>query len=262
MREFEAAMRSVNMIRDLPEEGTFYDMSDQTRTLSMMGTRSLQLFAEEMDAAISYMRPSVKKLIVDNVVPIVDAMRLANTETKSGYGGSTGSGSSLNFATSWAYDFIDPDIVSTGAAVYPGTGHGIATDNRRTWTRAVAALTARGAPTPYITGVVAVVGTAVDLQVQEEESLIFLGMVDKTDVNHLATAMQIVYNSDTYNYWNMPFESLEDKNESVVLWEMPQPVIVPPEQSIQINMRYDEIGTSYMYPLVIRFLRSSDMRTL
>ena len=270
MRDFEAAMRSANLLGDLGTETTFYDMSKQSRSLSAMTSKSLKLFGEEMDTSLAYMRPSIKKLIVDNVVPIVDTMRLANTETKSGYGGSTGSGSSLSFTTSWAYDFIDPDIVSAAGstAVYPGAGHGITTDNRRTWTRSVtvpplvSAPSVRGTPTPFITGLVAAVGTPVDLQVQEEEAMIFLGMVDKTDVNHIATAMQVVYNSDTMNYWNMPFESLEDKNESIVLWEMPQAVIVPPEQSIQINVRYDETGTSYMYPLVIRFLRSSDMRTL
>ena len=255
------AMRSVNMLDTLGAETTFFDMSKQSRSLSAMTSKSLKLFGEEMDASLAYMRPSIKKLIVDNVVPIVDTMRLANTETKSGYGGSTGSGSSLSYTMSWAFDFVDPDRVGT-APVYPAAGHAVAVDNRRTWTRPVGAVSVRNAPTPFITGRVAVVGTPVDLQVVEEEALIFLGMIDKTDVKHLATAMQVVYNSDTMNYWNMPFESLEDKNESVVLWEMPQPVIVPPEQSIQINVRYDDTGTSYMYPLVMRFLRSSDMRTL
>lgn len=261
MREFEAAMRSAGMVGDLGVETTFFDMSKQSRSLSAMTSKSLRLFGEEMDASLAYMRPAVKNLMVENVVPIVDAMRLANTETKSGYGGATGSGSSLSYAISWAFDFVDPDRVGT-APVYPAAGHAVATDNRRTWTRAIGAVSARAAPTPFITGRVAVVGTPVDLAVVEEESLIFLGMIDKSEVNHLATAMQIVYNSDTMNYWNMPFESLEDKNESVVVWKMPQPVIVPPEQSIQINVRYDDTGTSYMYPLVIRFLRSSDMRTL
>lgn len=250
------------LYKDLGQEPTFFDMSKQTRTLSAMTGRNLKLFAEEMDTAIRNMHPAVKDLIVRKALPITDAMRLANSESKSGYGGAIGGGASLYFAISWPYDFVDPDHASDGTGVYPSSGHDIADDNRRTWTRVIETVSTRESPTPFITGVVTDVGTAVDLSLAEEESMVFLGMTDKAGADHLATAMQIVYNSDTYNYWVMNFDMLEQKDEQILVWDMPQHAIIPPEQSVQVNVRYDARGTSYLAPVVIRFLRSKDMRTL
>lgn len=262
LRARGTAADGTPLYADLGEEPTFYDMSKQTRTLSAMTGRNLKLFAEEMDTAIRNMHHAVKALIVRKALTITDAMRLANSESKSGYGGAVGGGASLYFTISWAYDFIDPDVVSDGTAVYPSSGHDIADDNRRNWIRVIETVSARDSPTPFITGVVTTVGSAVDLSVAEEESMVFLGMTDKAGVDHIASAMQVVYNSDTQNYWAMNFDMLEQKDEQILVWEMPQHAIVPPEQSIQLNVRYDKRGTSYLAPIVVRFLRSKDMRTL
>ena len=197
-------------------------------------------------------------MFVDNAQQVLDGMRATLTETKSGYGGSTGSGSSLFFTISWAPDFINPNIVSA-VPTAP------ATDNRRSWARFVAAVSAVGTPTPFITGAVVAVGTPVNLAMAEEETMVFLGFTERANVEPIASAVQFVYNQDTYNYWNMDWEHAKRDGgvyEDVLVYEFPQPVIVPPEQRIQVNVRYDGVGTSYLTPVVVRYRRASDMRTL
>jgi len=236
---------------NLQSSDVVYDMSKQSRSLSSMVGAEVRLFAEDMQKQINQMHPSVAQIFVDNAQNLLDGMRCANTETKAGYGGSTGSGSALYSTISWAYDFINPNIVGT--------------TYRRNWIRAVAAASTVGTPTPFVTGTVVAVGTAVNLAMAEEEAMVFLGFTERADVEPLASAVQLVYNSDTYNYWNIPWEFIKRDGgayEHLCVWELPQPVVIPPEQSIQINVRYDGIGTSYLTPIVVRYRRASDMRTL
>lgn len=260
---FEEALRRAGKIgKYLEPVQVEYEALDITRQLSGMSAGHVKLFAEEVDTAIRYMHPGVREIITRHAVGILDELRITDYQTNSGYGGSMGGSSSLYFTIGRAYDFINPDIVSTGAVIHPAVGHGAATDNRRVWTRTRVARTVPGAPTPYVTGIVATVGTATDLRLQEEEGMIFLGLVERSDVTPMCTAMQLVYNSDTYNFWDIEWSLHEEKEQNVYVWEMPQEIKVPPEQAIQINVRYDDIGISYMQPIVFRFLRSSDMRAL
>ena len=275
MGEFENKLVSLGLLKvtgmdaarqpiyaSLSENTVYFALSKQTRTMHAITGNELISFARDMDAEIRYYHPAVKELIVRKALSIVDCMRTVIDQTKGGYGGSVGSANGLWFTVSWAYDYIDPDVASTGTVLYPYSGHGGATNNRRTWTRVVTTPSTPETTTPFITGIVSTVGTSTDLESAEEEGYIFLGMADKAGVDHLATTMQVVYNSEDINYWGMPFDLLEEKDESLLVWEMPQDIAVPPEQSVQINVRYNATGTSYLRPIVIRFLRSKDMRKL
>lgn len=262
MEEFTSALRNyrsekhpAGLIADLSEETITMRLTSTNRKLAEVMRKDVELFAYEMDAAIRNMHPAVKDLIVRKAKVVLDAMRSANTETKTGFGGMTGSANALDFRISWPYDFIDPRIVSAVPTA-------AATDNRRTWTRAIAVATVPGAPTPFITGAVAVVGTPVDLITAEEESLLFLGFTNEAGVVSRSTAYQIVYNTEPQNYEPLNFELAEEKEQAILMHEMPQEVMVPPEQRIQINVRYDTIGTDHLTPIVFRFRQASDSRAL
>lgn len=260
---FENALKDAGkMDKYLGPVQVEYKAIKVTRMLSGIDAPHTQLFAEEVDAAIRYFHPAVKEMIANHAVGILDTLRIVDNETASGYGGSMGGSSSLWFTISRAYDFVNPDIVSTGTSLHPTPGHGAATDNRRNWTRNRVAVSVPGTPTGFITGIVTTAGTGTNLRMAEEEGMIFLGFVERSDVTPIASAMQLVYNTDTNNIWNMPWQLHEEKEENVYVYEMPQHVIVPPEQSLQINIRYDDVGISYMTPIVFRFLRATDMRAL
>ena len=258
MGEFTNALQAKGLIADLAQQTLTMRLTNTNRDLAKVLRKDVELFAYEMDAAIKNMHPAVRELIVRKASVILDAMRSANTETKTGFGGMTGSANALDFRISWPYDYILPDRISIGTVAAPAP----ATDNRRTWTRFIAAISAAGTPTPFITGPVAAVGTAVDYITAEEESLLFLGFTNRVGVDPKSTAYQIVYNTETQNYEPLNYELAEVKEQGILMHEMPQEVMVPPEQRIQINVRYDNQGTDYLMPIVFRFRQASDSRAL
>lgn len=244
MGMFTDALNRAGLMRNLASTDVAYDLTGSSKSLSSLLAKDVEMFGYEMDAVLMNLHPSVAELIVRKVVPVMDTMRMANTETKAGFGGSTGSGSSLEFEISRAADFLNPDVTS---------------GSRKTWERFVTAVDTNK---PLITGTVATVGTAVDLQMAEEEAMVFLGFTNKAGVESKASAVQVVYNTDTMNYQVMNFDMSSVKEQDILLYELKQDVKVPPEQKIQINVRYDAIGADYLTPVVIHFVRSSDMRTM
>ena len=245
MGMFTDALNRRGLIANLASTDVSYDLTGTSKSLSSLLVKDAEMFGYEMDAVLSHLHPAVAELIARKAEAVMDTMRMANTETKAGFGGSTGSGSTLDFEISRAADFINPDLTGT--------------NYRKTWERFISAVDTNK---PLITGTVVTVGTGVDLAMAEEEAMIFLGFTNKAGVDSKATAMQVVYNSDTLNYQTMNFDMATEKEEGILIYELKQDVKVPPEQKLQINVRYDEIGTDYLTPIVIHFIRSSDMRTM
>lgn len=247
MGEFTDALRRQGLINTLPAEDFTVRLTNTNRHLANVLRADVELFAYEVDAAIKNMHPAVKELIVRKSNDVLSAMRSALIETKTGFGGMTGSAKALDFRISWPYDYYNPDLIG-----------GL----RRTWTRYISTISTVGTPTPFITGSVVSVGTAVDYVTAEEESLLFLGFMNRAGVDPKSTAYQIIYNTEKMNYEPLNFDLSEAKEQGILMHEMPQSVLIPPEQKIQINVRYDELGTDYLTPIVFRFRQASDSRTL
>ena len=244
MGMFRNELERAGLMRNLPSTDVSYDLTGTSKSLSSLMMKDVEMFAYEMDAVLEYLHPAVAAMIAKKAESVMDTLRMANTETKAGFGGSTGSGSTLDFEISRAADFLNPDVTS---------------GSRKTWERFITAVDTNK---PLITGTVVTVGTAVDLAMAEEEAMIFLGFTNKAGIDSKATAVQVVYNSDTMNYQALNFDMATEKEEGILIYELKQDVKVPPEQKLQINVRYDEIGTDYLTPIVIHFARSSDMRTM
>lgn len=255
MQEFRNELARLGLIKTHEEETKTKLLTNVNRELAKVLIADVELFAYEVDAKIRNMHPAVKELIIRKAEDILDAMRSANMETKNGFGGMTGSANALDVRISWAYDYIDPDVVSA-VPTAP------ATDNRRTWTRFIAAVDAPATARSFITGAVAVVGTPVDLVLAEEESMVFLGFTNRAGVDPKSTAYSIFYNTEELNYQPFNFELAETKEQDLLLHEMPQSVLIPPEQRIHIDVRYDQTGTDYLMPIVFRFRQASDSRNL
>lgn len=261
MQEFTNELKRQGLIKKYgPETKTLF-LTNVNRELAAINAADVELFAYEVDAKIRNMHPAIKELIVRKAEDVLDALRSANMETKNGFGGLTGSANALDFRISWAYDFYDPDVVSTGTVAAPAP----ATDNRRTWTRYIRAIDTPGTANSFITGVVAVVGTGTDLILAEEESMLFLGFANRAGVDPKSTAYSIFYNTEEMNYQPFNFELAEPKGyeeQAILLHELPQSVLIPPEQRIHIDVRYDQTGTDYLMPIVFRFRQASDSRNL
>ena len=246
--DFKTSLIAKGLMRALPSEEVRYDLAGTSRSLAGLDAMSVELFADEMDASINNMHPGVKELIVRKADAVLDLLRIVAKETKAGYGGFTGSGSTLDFTVGWAYDFLDPDISGT---VY-----------RKSWRRYISTVSTPGTSTAYITGTS---GSKADLEMAEEDGMVFLGFVERADIEPKASALEVIYNSDTYNYQPFSFHLAEKKESmagSMLLYELKQHILIPPEQKIQLNVRYDDVGIDYLQPVSVRFRRASDMRDL
>lgn len=239
----DALGRAGRLGKNLPEISATYDLTGASRDLGKMLAKDVDLLAYEMDAAIANLHPAVAELIARKADAILDTARMANLQTHEGFGGSVGGSRRLDFEISRAADFLNPDVTS---------------GSRKTWERFISAVDTNK---PFITGTVSTVGTSVDLAMIEEESMIFLGFTEKAGMA-TPTAVQAVINTETQNYQSLNFDMSNVNEQDVMVYELKQDLKVAPEQKIQLNVRYDEVGTDYLTPIVVHFLMATDMRTM
>ena len=240
---FTDELVAQGLMIDHPVENVEFKLSKTGRSMSSLALEGVQRFGYEMDNVIRSMHPAVKEMIVRNAGSLLDAVRVLNVETKAGFQGATGSGNTIDFSISRAADYLDPDGAAAGTY-------------RTTWKRYIAALsTASG----YITGTG---GASADWSLTEEQGALLMGFINRADIEQKSTAIQITYNSDPMNYQTLNFDMRGVQEENIVVYELKESALLAPEQSVKVEVRYDDVGWDYLQPVIVLFEESIDMRTM
>jgi hypothetical protein len=211
--------------------------------MSSLSLDNVETFAYEMDNVIRAAHPAVKDMIVRNAGTLLDTLRVLNVETKAGFRGATGSGNTIDFTLSRAADYLDPD----GAA---------ATTYRRSWKRYLSDVSISSG---FITGTG---GSSADWSLTEEQAALLMGFVNRADIEPKSSAVKITYNSDPMNYQPLNFDLREVTEQNIVVHELKESAMIAPEQSIKVDVRYDDVGYDFLQPIIVLFERSIDLRTM
>jgi len=243
MGMFTDELVALGLMIDHPVESVEFRLSKTSRSMAALSMENVQAFSYEMDNVIRYMHPAVKEMIVRNAGSLLDTLRVLNVETKAGFRGATGSGNTIDFSISRAADYLDPDGATT-------------TTYRRSWKRYISALSIASG---LITGTG---GTSADWSLSEEQAALLMGFINRADIAPKSSAVQITYNSDPMNYQMLNFELRAVTEQNIVVHELKEAAMIAPEQSIKVEVRYDDVGYDYLEPVIVLFKQSIDMRTM
>ena len=231
------------LVKEHIEENVAFRLSKTSRRMSSLAEYDVEKFGYEMDNVIRYLHPALTEIICRNASPLLDTLRVLNVETKAGFQGATGSGNTIDFSIARAADFLDPDGATT-------------TTYRTSWKRYLSDVDTDAA---YITGSG---GSSADWELEEEQAALLMGFINRADIESKSNAVQITYNSDPMNYQTLNFDIRAVTEQNIVVHELKEVAMVAPEQSIKIEVRYDDVGYDYLQPIIVLFERSIDMRTM
>ena len=245
MGVFMDELVAQGLMIDHPVQDVVFALSKTSRSMSSLSEANVRTFGFEMDNVIRTLHPDIKDMIVRNAGSLLDTLRIINAETKSGFGGATGSGNVIDFKLSRAADYLDPDGVDPAV--------------RTQWKRYISAKTTATAGDAFITGTG---GSSADWSLGEEQAILLMGFINRADIEPKSDAMALTYNSDPMNIQQFNFEMCGVAEQNVVLMEMKQAAMIAPEQSFKVNVRYGDVGYDYLEPVAVFFERSIDMRNL
>jgi len=245
MEPFMDRLEAEGLLIDHPVESVVFALSNTTRSMASISKSDVEKFGFEMDQAIRHLHPAVQDILVRNAGALLDTVRVLNVETKAGFRGAAGSGNTIDFKISNAGDYYDPDGATD-------------TTVRTQWKRYISAITTSTAGDKYITGTG---GSAADWTMSEEQALLLLGFTDKAGEAKV-DALQITYAGDPMNIQMLHFDQAAVGEQNLVVMELKEPAMIAPEQSIMVNVRYNDIGWDYLQPIAVMFERSIDMRSL
>ena len=246
MGAFMDELMAQGLIIDHPIQDVVFTLSKTSRSMSSLSEANVRTFGFEMDNVVRTLHPSIKDMIVRKAKSLLDTLRVLNVETKSGFGGATGSGNVIDFKLSRAADYYDPD----GAA---------STTARTQWKRNITAKTTATAGDAFITGTS---GSSSDWSLGEEQAILLMGFINRADIEPKSDAMALTYNSDPMNIQQFNFEMCEVMEQNAVVMELKEAAMIAPEQSFKVNVRYGDVAWDYLEPVAVFFERSIDMRNL
>lgn len=245
MRVFTDELIAQGLMIDHPVQDVVFALSKTSRSMSSLSEANVRTFGFEMDNVLRTLHPSIRDMVVRNAKSLLDTLRVMNVETKSGFGGATGSGNVIDFKMSRAADYLDPD---GGAAA-----------TRTQWKRNILLKTTATAGDAFITGTG---GTSADWSLGEEQAILMMGFINRADIEPKSDAMALTYNSDPMNIQQFNFEMCDVMEQNIVVMELKQAAMIAPEQSFKVNVRYNDVGWDYLEPVAVFFERSIDMRNL
>lgn len=241
----ERAMRDASLVKDGSREelkNSFIaeetvDIGGKTYTLSKISFWDAKMFASELDAMLQRQNPRIHDIYGRNAVSCFDLVRMVNTETKQGFGGSGGSGNQLDFNHFMARRFYDPDS---------------STNARASWVRTISSIGSKN----FFEGATA----GAELTMAEEEGMIWLGWYNPS-LSPVVDAFQILMNTEAFNQQALDFDQVDDDEGDVII-EFKQPWTLPPEQSGEILAHYFATGTDDMRPIGLWVQMAKNMRNI
>ncbi|MBA7663705.1 hypothetical protein ES703_71752 [subsurface metagenome] len=218
--------------------------------MAEMDYLDLKTLGDELDVKLANENPIIKALYAKNAMAIVNAVRVVNVESGSGFKGAVGSGRQLDAVIFRPEQFQNPDL---------GAG------NRRvTWDRAI--LVAPGLPSVGVAnnfivddgcGVLPLV---VPLAMTTVEAFLLFALADPAP-QPAVTALQMTYLSRVYNIQTIDFD-LTQAFSGWPLLELKEPLIIYPREDALMQVIYNRAVTDGLRPIGLWIKMSSDLRAM
>lgn len=217
-------MSLASLIREYPEETK--KVAGKDEKLSKLSREDAFIFATELETVVhAQQNPIVRDIIIRNAPLILDLVRIVNVETKQGFKGMAARGSELEM--SW---------------IVPRTF------NKTTWLQSITA-----------TGTI---NWLAETKALEEEGLIILGWIDPIEDPKIN---RILYtkDGDPITAQTLTFEVRKGLGiTDLPVSEQKQPLIVPPEHKIKIDMHAFATGDDRIQPIGFHIRKASDFMSL
>jgi len=206
--------------------------------------RDIQIFGDQLEIVMQLQNPLVQALFAKNAVALANLIRCVNTETSSGFKGSNGSGRQLDFLLLRAEQFGNPDLANSATV-------------RTTWIRAVGL----GLNVQLVIAQDALgANTHGPLTMGQTEGFAILGFANPAAAP-CVDAVQPSYLAQAYNIQNADF-AFANPFQGDSICELMQPLIVYPQESCQVDVRYYQAGQDEMTPIGIWVKMSQNLRAL
>ena len=214
-------------------------------TMAELAFADVMTFADEMDVLIAYESPVIQGIFAKNAEAIVNAIRVVNKESMSGFKGVVGSGRQLDILMFRPEQFQNP--AAAGIAV------------RATWLRNVAAApqTCQIICAPDALGI----DTHGALTMATTEAFLLFGFAN-TSVTPVTTAIQITYLAQTYNIQNCYFGLGQVTESYYPFVELKEPLVIYPQESGLVTVRYSVNGADELTPVGLWIKMSQNLRSL
>lgn len=206
-------------------------------TLSRISKWDVKTYADQLDRVLRRENPFIWDIYALFAAECLAAMRLANVDSKQGFGGVGGGGNALDFTLMGAREFYDPD--SSG-------------NTRTSWVRTISSTGSKNIIEGATTGAALTLG--------EATADVYLAFYNPA-VTPCLDAVQNILNTDTKNVQTIDFEKVHAENGEVVL-ELKEAFIIPPEEAYEILGYYFRTGTDESRPIGLRFKQAKDLRDL
>lgn len=204
----------------------------------------VETLADELDIALLHMNPIIQRLYAKNAVAIVNAMRVVNVESGSGFKGSVGSGRQLDTILFRPEQFQNP--AAAGIAV------------RTTWLRNIVA-----APqTLQVVCAQDAVGADVHLALTmtTTEALLIFGFANPS-WTPVCTGLQLTYLAQAYNIQWADFNLLQPFTDTPLI-ELKEPFVLYPQESGLVQARYSLNGADELQPVGLWIKMAQNLRAL
>ncbi|MDD5510529.1 MAG: hypothetical protein PHI12_06960 [Dehalococcoidales bacterium] len=219
------------------------DGTTTTHIMAEIDYYDLMIFADEMDIILKLQNPLIQNLVAKNAPSIAQLIRGVNYNTRSGYKGSSGSGNALDAIFFHEGQFQNPDA----AGIAP----------RTTWVRNVAA----AANLQFICQPDALgANTHAALQLGNNEGFALLGFANEAAAP-ITTTEQHQYLGVNYNIQNLSY-SLANAIYGNSIIELKQPLLVWPNETVLVNVRYFTNGQDELQPIGLWIKTAANLRNM
>lgn len=240
-----SALDVINRYRNTPAYGkNVVYIGGKTVAALDIEEREIKTLAQEIDTFVDWdSAPRIAAMVVRAAPRILDAVRMVNEHTRSGYGGAAGRGNQLIAQPMQLFDILRYNPSSTAVGTYPMT----------TWLRQ-----------PTSTGASAWSGTSTYTNPMIVSSLpylshVYVGFIDAVEVPKV-NKIQIIKDGDPYPVENPNFEWRGTFGDNMVpTHELLQPWIIPPTSAYYIAVNYYAVGDDKLQPIAFTVKRATDV---
>jgi hypothetical protein len=204
----------------------------------------IKTLADELDIALAHMNPIIQELYAKNAAAIVNAMRVVNVESASGFKGAVGSGRQLDTILLRPEQFQNP--AAAGVAV------------RTTWLRNILAA-------PQTCQIICAqdalgIDTHGDLTMAITEALLIFGFANPS-WTPVSTAIQPNYLGQAFNVQWCAYDLVQPFTETPLI-ELKEPFILYPRENGNITVRYSVNGADELQPIGLWVKMAQNLRAI
>lgn len=205
----------------------------------------LKVLGDELDILLAYENPIIQHIFAKNAVAIVNAVRVVNVETASGFKGAVGAGRQLDILMLRPEQFQNP--ASAVVAL------------RTTFVRVI------GAAPQTLQVICAQDALGADthgaLTMTQWEGLLLFGFANPS-MTPCTTAIQITYLAQAFNIQNAYFGLSQVTDSYYPFVELKEPLILYPQEQGLVTARYPFNATDELTPVGLWIKMSQNLRLL